>query len=152
MSIVFNTYNFRVLINTPYVNNTISKACLGHISYKDWSAFLLQNHRRFDSFSDMTVIRDFTQCLYCRTNCTKTKSTFNVLHSQPRTLGFATLWSHPSLGTRLLYTSAEGPEGGVPIPFPTWNFGKIPVPVGFLLEIPVRVIEIPVNKKPVIYR
>jgi hypothetical protein len=41
---------------------------------------------------------------------------------------------------------------GVPIPFPTWNFGKIPVPVGFLLEIPVRVIEIPVNKKPFIYR
>ena len=45
----------------------------------------------------------------------------------------------------------EGPEGGVPIPFHTWNFGKIPVPVGFLLEIPVRVIEIPVNKKPFIY-
>jgi hypothetical protein len=44
-------------------------------------------------------------------------------------------------------TFSEGPEGGVPIPFPTWNFGKIPVPVGFLLEIPVRVIEIPVNKK-----
>jgi hypothetical protein len=43
----------------------------------------------------------------------------------------------------------EGPEGGgVPIPFPTWNFGKIPVPeAGFLLEIPVRVIEIPVNQK-----
>jgi hypothetical protein len=46
----------------------------------------------------------------------------------------------------------EGPEEGVPIPFPTWNFGKIPVPVGFLLEIPGRVIEIPVNKKPFIYR
>jgi hypothetical protein len=43
--------------------------------------------------------------------------------------------------------SGEGPEVGVPILFPTWNFGKIPVPVGFLLEIPVRVIEIPVNKK-----
>jgi hypothetical protein len=42
----------------------------------------------------------------------------------------------------------EGGEGGFPIPFPTWNFGKIPVPVGpVLLEIPVRVIEIPVDKK-----
>jgi hypothetical protein len=41
----------------------------------------------------------------------------------------------------------QGCWKGVPIPFPTWNFGKIPVPVGFLLEIPVRIIEIPVNKK-----
>jgi hypothetical protein len=44
----------------------------------------------------------------------------------------------------------EGPERGVPISFPTWNFGKIPVPVGFLLEIRVQVIEIPVNKKNVL--
>jgi hypothetical protein len=47
--------------------------------------------------------------------------------------------------------SHEGPEGGggegVSIPFPTWNFRKIPVPVAYILEIPVWVIEIPDNKK-----
>ena len=41
----------------------------------------------------------------------------------------------------------EGLEGGVTIPFPTRNFSKIPVPVGFLLKTPVEVIKIPVNKK-----
>ena len=42
----------------------------------------------------------------------------------------------------------EGREGGgVTIPFPTRDFSKIPVPVGFLLKIPVEVIKIPVNKK-----
>ena len=40
-----------------------------------------------------------------------------------------------------------GGGGGVTIPFPTRNFSKIPVPVGFLLKIPVEVIKIPVNKK-----
>ena len=49
--------------------------------------------------------------------------------------------------------------GGVTIPFPSRNFSKIPVPVGFLLKIsgfllkiPVKVIKIPVNKKIGIYR
>jgi hypothetical protein len=43
----------------------------------------------------------------------------------------------------------EGPEwgGGSQSHFHILNFGKIPVPVGFVLEIQVRVIEIPVNKK-----
>ena len=54
----------------------------------------------------------------------------------------------------------------VTIPFPSRNFSKIPVPVGFLLKIPgfllkipgfllkipVKVIKIPVNKKIGIYR
>ena len=40
----------------------------------------------------------------------------------------------------------EGGGGGVTIPFPTRNFSKIPVPVGFLLKIPVEVIKIPVNR------
>ena len=43
----------------------------------------------------------------------------------------------------------EGREGGVTIPFTTRNFSKIPLPVGFLLKIPVEVIKIPVNKKEV---
>ena len=34
-----------------------------------------------------------------------------------------------------------GGGGGVTIPFPTRNFSKIPVPVGFLLKIPVEVIS-----------
>ena len=43
----------------------------------------------------------------------------------------------------------EGREGGGGghNPFPTRNFSKIPVPVEFLLKIPVKVIKIPVNKK-----
>ena len=36
--------------------------------------------------------------------------------------------------------------GGVTIPFPTRNFSKIPVPIGFLLKIPVEVIKLPVKK------
>ena len=50
---------------------------------------------------------------------------------------------------RKLSQIIEGREGGggVTIPFPTRNFSKIPVPVGFLLKIPVEVIKIPVNKK-----
>ena len=40
----------------------------------------------------------------------------------------------------------EGPEGGVAIPFPTQLFAKIPVPVGFLLKIPVQFDKIPVSK------
>ena len=48
----------------------------------------------------------------------------------------------------------EGREGGggVTIPFPSRNFSKIPVPVGFLLKIPGFLLKIPVNKKIGIYR
>ena len=41
----------------------------------------------------------------------------------------------------------EGHEGGVAIPFPTQLFAKIPVPIGFLLKIPVQFDKIPVSKK-----
>jgi hypothetical protein len=40
----------------------------------------------------------------------------------------------------------EGPEWGGPNRITHLKFWKIPVPVGFVLETPVRVIEIPVNK------
>ena len=50
------------------------------------------------------------------------------------------------------YLLIEGPEGGSQSHFPPEILAKShAVPVGFLLAIPVRVIEIPVNKKAVIY-
>ena len=53
---------------------------------------------------------------------------------------------HEVFTKRLNPVLKEGPEGRVLIPFPTWHFSKILVPVRVLLEIPVRVIKISVNK------
>ena len=61
---------------------------------------------------------------------------------------FKDLNSRTEILTYCTTTDDEGREGGgVTIPFPTRNFSKIPVPVEFLLKIPVEVIKIPVNKK-----